>query len=217
MPSILRRRDPAGRRSGDERGQGLVEFSLVLPIFMLLLLVMMEFGYAFNHKLTVGYASREGARTGASLASGGATGCPDNAHLAWKIVDQQIIGAAQRILKSPGSDVRMADVTSIRIYKASSTGAQVGSNVNVWNYSKGNGPDLDPGTGKDILDFVQGSVGWPACSRNNGTNPDSIGVQIVYTYHLETPLGALVGFMGGRQGATMSMNDQTVMSLNPTN
>ena len=111
----------------------------------------------------------------------------------------------------------MADVTSIRIYKASSTGAQVGSNVNVWNYSKGNGPDLDPGTGKDILDFVQGSVGWPACSRNNGTNPDSIGVQIVYTYHLETPLGALVGFMGGRQGATMSMNDQTVMSLNPTN
>ena len=81
----------------------------------------------------------------------------------------------------------------------------------------GGGPDLDPGTGKDILDFRQVSTGWPACTRNNGANPDSVGVQIVYNYHLETPLGALVAFMGGRQSATMQMNDQTIMSLNPTN
>ena len=127
------------RHHGDgERGQGLVEFSLVLPIFMLLLLVMMEFGYAFNHKLTVGYASREGARTGASLAAGGVTSCAGGNDPAK--VDQQIVGAAQRILKSPGSDVRMADVTSIRIYKASSTGAQVGSNVDVWTYARGRWP-----------------------------------------------------------------------------
>ena len=42
---------------------------------MLLLLIMLEIGFAFNHKLTVGYATREGARTGAALANGGATSC----------------------------------------------------------------------------------------------------------------------------------------------
>ena len=69
-----RRTDP---RSADprarERGQGLVEFALVLPIFMLLLLIMLEFGLAFNHRLTVGYASREGARIGCRP---GATAAP---------------------------------------------------------------------------------------------------------------------------------------------
>jgi Flp pilus assembly protein TadG len=198
----------------DERGQSFVEFALVLPVCMLLLMIMLEMGQAFNHKLTVGYASREGARTGAALANGGATSCatPDPAG-----VDQQVIAAAQRILKSPGSNVVMSDISQIRIYKATATGAESGSLVNIWTYTPGAGPDLDPGPGVDRLDFSQSSAAWPACGRNNGINPDSLGVRVNYTYRLTTPLQSVVAMIGGSQSATLAMDDQTIMALNPTN
>jgi Flp pilus assembly protein TadG len=63
---VIRRRSPEG-----ERGQGLVEFSLLVPVFTLLLLAMLEFGFVFDHLLTIQYSTREGARVGAALASGG--------------------------------------------------------------------------------------------------------------------------------------------------
>jgi hypothetical protein len=61
-------------------------------------------------------------------------------------------------------------------------------------------------------------VAWPACSRLNGANPDSIGVQVVYTYQLSTPLRAAAEFFGGSSlASTFAMTDQTIMALNPTN
>jgi hypothetical protein len=176
---------------------------------------MLEFGLAFNHRLTVGYASREGARIGAALAHGGATSCATNDP---GLVDQQIIAATQRILKSPGSPVVMGDVSQIRIFKADSAGNQVGSLVNVWNYTPGGGPDIDPGPTVDRLDFTQATIPWPACGRKNGTNPDSIGVSVVYTYQLTTPLRAAAEFFGGSTlSSTFAMTDKTIMALNPTN
>ncbi|MEA2621514.1 MAG: TadE-like protein [Chloroflexota bacterium] len=198
-----------------EAGQGLVEFALVLPIFLLLLLIMFEFGFAYNHNLTLGLASREGARTGAALANGGVVSCAGGNDPMQ--VDANIVAGLQRILKSPGSDVVMSDISSVRIFKADATGAQIGSFVNVWAYAGvGSGPDVDPGAGVEKIDFTQSSVAWPACSRLNGGSPDSIGVQIRYTYRLVTPLAGIVSFLRGNQPITIAMNDQTVMVLNPT-
>jgi hypothetical protein len=199
--------------AGAERGQSLVEFVVVLPVAAMLLMIMLEFGLAFNHRQTVGTASREGARIGAALAHGGATSCAVSDPAG---VDQQVVAAVQRILKSPGSPVVMSDVSQIRIYKANTSGQQTGSLVNVWTYTPGAGPDLDPGPGVDRLDFSQGSVAWPACSRLNGASPDSIGVRVVYTYQLTTPLRAAAELFGGTVGSTFAMPDQTVMALNPT-
>lgn len=204
---------PDARR--DERGQSVVEFIVIVPIVAMLLLIMLEFGLAFNHRLTVGYATREGARIAAALANGGATNCSvaDPA-----LVDQQAVAATQRILKSPGSPIVMSDISQIRIYKADSAGNQVGSLVNVWTYTPGAGPDLDPGPGVDRLDFTQATVAWPACGRQNGSNPDSVGVAVVYTYQLTTPLRAAAEFFGGSTlSSTFAMTDQTIMALNPTN
>jgi len=198
-----------------ERGQSVVEFIIIVPVVSMLLLVMLEFGLAFNHRLTVGYASREGARIGAALANGGATNCSvaDPA-----LVDQQVIAATQRILKSPGSPIVMGDVQQIRIYKADSAGRQIGSLVNVWTHTPGTGPDIDPGPAVDPLDFTQATVAWPACGRVNGSNPDSIGVAVVYSYQLTTPLRAAAEFFwGSGMAASFDMTDQTVMALNPTN
>ena len=58
-------------RGPAERGQGLVEFAMLVPFFLLLLLGMLEFGFAFDQNLTLEYATREGARVGSALANGG--------------------------------------------------------------------------------------------------------------------------------------------------
>ena len=206
---------PAVDPRADERGQSVVEFIVIVPIVAMLLLIMLEFGLAFNHRLTVGYATREGARIGAALAHGGATSCAvaDPA-----LVDEQVIAATQRILKSPGSPIVMSDVSRIEIYKSDSAGNQVGSLVNRWTYTPGSGPDIDPGPTVDRLDFTQATIPWPACGRRNGTNPDSIGVRVVYSYRLSTPLRAAADFFGGPTvGSTFAMTDQTIMALNPTN
>jgi Flp pilus assembly protein TadG len=61
------RRD--ARRS--TRGQALVEFTLILPVFLIILMGMLEYGSAYDHRNAMAYAVREGARVGASLGKGG--------------------------------------------------------------------------------------------------------------------------------------------------
>ena len=56
---------PAGRRRGRRgrrRGQSMVEFALVLPVFMLILAGILDFGFALYTRMTVINAARDGAR-----------------------------------------------------------------------------------------------------------------------------------------------------------
>ena len=48
-----------------EQGQSLTEFALALPILALLLFVVIQFGIAFNHYVTLTDATRAGARKAA--------------------------------------------------------------------------------------------------------------------------------------------------------
>jgi Flp pilus assembly protein TadG len=52
---------PSRRRSGRGRGQALVEFALVIPIFMLVLSGILDFGFLLYSRMTVINATREGA------------------------------------------------------------------------------------------------------------------------------------------------------------
>ena len=45
-----------------ENGQSLVEFALVLPVLLLILLGIVEFGWLFNAQISMTSAAREGAR-----------------------------------------------------------------------------------------------------------------------------------------------------------
>jgi len=54
------------RRS--EKGQSLAEFVLVLPIFLILVFAIIDFGLGFHAWLTVTNSAREGARLGAVRA-----------------------------------------------------------------------------------------------------------------------------------------------------
>jgi len=46
----------------NSNGQSLVEFALVLPFLLVLILGMIEFGWILNGKITLTSAAREGAR-----------------------------------------------------------------------------------------------------------------------------------------------------------
>jgi len=56
-----------GTRNG-EKGQSLAEFVMVLPIFLILVFAIMDFGMGFHAWLTVTNSAREGARLGAVRA-----------------------------------------------------------------------------------------------------------------------------------------------------
>lgn len=62
-----------------ERGSVAVEFALVLPILIAVLLGIMEFGRAYNAQITVTAAAREGARV---MSIQGAPAAARNAVLA---------------------------------------------------------------------------------------------------------------------------------------
>ena len=58
----IRRAASVGR---DERGQSLVEFAVVLPLVLLVLLGIMDFGKAFNYWITENQVAAQGARRAA--------------------------------------------------------------------------------------------------------------------------------------------------------
>jgi hypothetical protein len=199
-----------------QRGQGVVELTMVLPVVLLVVVVAAEFGLVFDDLLTVGYGSREGARVGAALAKGEVKDCSGGTDPAG--VDSAIVAAVQRILKSPGSGVDVADVVEIRIFKATSTGAETNGAVNIWRYTgEGTGPEVDPGPGTLHIDFSPVAEPWPACGRiNNGPLTESLGVKVIYRYEMVTPIASLITLVGGSQAAAVTLSESTVMALNPT-
>lgn len=58
--------EAGGRRlQKTETGQSLVEFAMVLPLFLILMFGLVDFGRAFYSWMLITEAAREGARTGA--------------------------------------------------------------------------------------------------------------------------------------------------------
>jgi hypothetical protein len=199
-----------------EKGQATVEVALLLPLILMpLLFGLVEFGFIFSSQITIAAATREGARMGSNLANGGGPlGCspsPPNSPN-WAAVDQQIIASVERSLTGAGSEITLANITGITIYKAATSGGIVSGSPapsNTWTYSWNNGPTIDG----DNLDFVApGTDNWRACSRvNTAGTGDAMGVKVVYTYQPKSPLRYFLPAV-----ATWTMSDATVMVLNAT-
>ncbi len=211
LPKLRRR----SRRA--EEGQALVEFTMVISLVLIVMLSVVELGIIFGRISSLGYSSREGARTGSALALGEQELCTPTERDP-SLVDVVVVAAMQRILDSPDSGIDTADVNQIRIFKADASGEEIAGTVNVWNYiGDGLGPEVDPGSpGVSNVDFAPTSVLWPACDRNNsGVTPDSVGVTIRYTHEWVTPLVTFINsFAGG--GLDLTLTETTVMALNPT-
>ena len=124
------------RRSKDRRGQGLVEFALVIPIFLLILFALIDVGRYVFLSSALSQAAREGARLasvevsyrGSTDPACGAQGgpiCPAND----AALRADIRTAANRMMNPFGS-VATAEMSCDRKGTAPPTGTWTGSACN---------------------------------------------------------------------------------------
>jgi Flp pilus assembly protein TadG len=89
------------KRLNNERGQTMTELALVLPILVVLVLAIAQFGVAFNNYVTLTDAARAAARKGAvSREAGQSSDCQNAGY------------AAGTDLKNPGTDFKVTCVSS---------------------------------------------------------------------------------------------------------
>ncbi len=111
MPSPRRR----GQRQS-ERGAVFLEFALVLPLLMSLILGLYTGGQAYSNKIGLVEAVREGARYGASLPMGNDV----NALTTWK---ERV---RNRVVDASGGDVQLADVCVEYVFPTGGTACGLG-------------------------------------------------------------------------------------------
>lgn len=106
--------DAARRRWGAERGAALLELAFIMPILGALLLGVTTGGLAYNHKLSMTNAVREGARFGATLTP--ASVSPPNTWLS---------AVASRTVEVSAGDLTSAEVCVKLVREAGATDANV--------------------------------------------------------------------------------------------
>jgi Flp pilus assembly protein TadG len=93
----------------DERGQALTEFAFVLPLLVLLLFGVIQFGVLYNHYVTLTDAVRAGARKGVVSrylgGSAASTACQDAVKSSATDLDQSLLGVSCTSSWNPGEDV----------------------------------------------------------------------------------------------------------------
>jgi hypothetical protein len=100
---MLQRFRKEGRGAG-ERGAALVEFALILPVLMALVLGMITGGAAYNRQLSLTNAVREGSRFAATLP-GGTTWATD---------------VQTRTVEAAGGDLASTNQVCVRLVKSGS-------------------------------------------------------------------------------------------------
>jgi hypothetical protein len=191
------------------RGQALVEFALVIPIFLILLIGLIEFAFVFNAALGLNFATRNASLVAAEAGN-------------QRLADCAILSEIQKSINAP---MDLQQVQTVTIYKADRGGAPVPGVQDVWTrVATPNNYDADcvtGGTAAYKLYFQPTSIGWGATGLENtggrcdvlqgcctlfpsvcsspptGYIPlDSIGVKIDYQYRYHTPLGNLLALPG---------------------
>ena len=195
------RRRPPGRQRRRAQGQTLVEFALILPLFMLVLTAVIEFGFLFNSFLAINFASREASLVAAEAGNLARADC-------------LILNAIEQSVGSP-SDPGL--ITQVDIYRADRAGNPTGS---VTTYVRGGETSCDlPGGDTLKVPYLVGTDGYKPidrCNRLAGCKPgqvgvDQIGVKITYLYGWHTPLGNL---FGGTAGKT-KLEKTNIMRMEP--
>jgi Flp pilus assembly protein TadG len=166
--------------SSSDRGQALVEFAVVLPVFLLLLFGLVEFGFVLNASSTVNYASRVAALL---AAEGGAT----------EGTDCMVLRAVERSMTSPTTPTR---ISRVEIYWSDSNGDQIASNVNA--YDRSGALTCAYGDGTTItVPYSRTTNNYPESARCDvlagcgglHTTVDEIGVRITYAHQWVTSFG----------------------------
>ena len=186
-----------------EDGQALVEFSLIFPVFMLLVIGMIEFAVAFGVQLNVNYASRDAALLAAE--AGNAQGA-----------DCVILDNIERTINSPS---HATSITQVRVFWSDANGAERAGKADVYVRSGSTSCTLPDGTVLTVPYSLSGAAGYPVTDRcsilagcpGGHATVDQIGVTITYQHRWITPLPSIVTLPGG--GVTVTRSN--VMRMEP--
>lgn len=184
-------------------GQALVEFALVFPIFLILLLATIEFAFALNVVLSADYSTRDASLIGAEAGSNNGADC-------------QII---KQVLSDMTPPVDPARISQIIIYRANASGGPASGSYsgsgNVWTHNATSTTDCSAYGGSSSLPFRLTTANYPeglpnlttgaggrcdylnGCPSNAQRTRDTIGVQVSYTYAWHTPLPNFVPLTSG--------------------
>ena len=193
-----------GRRRRAQSGVTLVEFAIVLPIFVTLLFAMIEFGVAFNAELAINRASQS-----AALIAGQAGPESD--------ADCLILARIEQNLQPP---LDKSKVLQVKIFRASTTGNGVlASSI----YVRSGTTDC----GTYSVPYSATSSGYPPSQRCNvlagcptltpaRSTVDKIGVQITYQYDGVTPLRNVLSLLpGSHTNASWTFSKQNESRMEP--
>jgi len=198
----------AGAPRGRQRGQALLEFAIVLPVLMLLVTGIIEFALAFNSSLGINRASQN-----AALVAAEAGNLPG--------ADCMILTRIEQDINAP---IDRGEITGVQIQRTNPTGTTIYASN---NYVRGGVTNCTLADGTPIdVPYTATALGYPVnqrCSVLSGcptmtparTTVDTIGVQISLTYHLRTPLSAVMGMFNGGADGTLDFTMRNAFRMEP--
>lgn len=171
-----------------DEGASMLEFAFVLPVLLLLLIGLAEFGLGFRDMLTVNSASREGARVASAVGNAAGADCV-------------AIEAAAAALVGVDIDA----VEQVWIYEAADDGTPMPGIRQVYR----------PATGADAAATLVCSAGWvqlengyPPASRSVvSSDLDLLGVRVIFTHKWVTQVPPF--------GGVETWTADTIMRLEP--
>jgi len=167
-----------------EKGQAIIEFALILPALLLVVIGLIEFSFVLNSRNTVLFASRDGSMLAAEGGSIDGTDC-----VVLKRIESDVV--------SPATSLR---VQTIQIYWSDRNGDQIGSNQNV--YTRGGTTSRTYADGSTItVPYTLTTAGYVEGARcdvlagcgGSHTTVDTIGVRVTYQHFWLTSFARLTG------------------------
>lgn len=170
------------RRGARQRGQALVEFALVLPIFLLIMFGLIDMGRAIYANHTVTQAAREAARLAATQAHWVGKTTTDDA-----------------TCNAPAGPVCPADVATLKSNvdaaanrMAVGLGALASSQVHMQCNAAGS---------------TAPTGAWTGSTCTNNASGNQVSVRVAYTFRMITPvIGQIANNLSLSASATMVIN-----------
>jgi hypothetical protein len=197
-----------GRSRSATAGQSLVEFALVFPIFLTLLLSTIEFAFAFNAILAVQFATQNSALIAAEI--GDTPGPPGSLAIA----DCAILQEIERDVTAPAA---ASSIGTVEIIWADAAGVSRGSGTTTTTTYTRSGSSTctyPDGTSGTVPYGTPSPNNYPPAARCNfltpvparcpatagishTLGPDFITVRITYSHRLKTPMSQFIPSTGG--------------------
>ncbi|MDQ6858173.1 MAG: pilus assembly protein [Chloroflexota bacterium] len=166
----------------DDTGQSLVEFALILPVLLMLIVGLVEFSLAFNSRDSVFFASRDASMLAAEGGNIAGTDCV-------------VLDRIERDIVSPARPVR---VQSVKVFWSDRNGVEQNGEENL--YVRSGTTTCNYGNGTSLtVPYSLSSSSFPEAVRCDvlagcgagHPGPDNIGVTITYTHNWVTSVARI--------------------------